>query len=238
MVGQKEMGEEQVVGRLKLETLQERVYGELRSAFLRSRFLPGQHLTLRGLAELTGTSVQPVREALQRLSAEGAVEWLANRAVRVPEIEAERYRELWEIRKLLEGEATKRAATRVGPNELDLLRRINSRMRQAMQRGDGSATLEYNRDFHFAVYRGADSPILVSFIEMVWMQISPLFAAFTHELATGSASAGKLPAAAEDFFALQDALVAALENKEAGAAVAAIHHSLSLSAQLFSAFRN
>src|SRR6185437_8004940 len=72
------------VERIQHETLQKRVYGQLRTAFLESRFMPGQTQTLRALADMTGTSVQPVREALQRLCAEGALDWLPNTAFRVP----------------------------------------------------------------------------------------------------------------------------------------------------------
>jgi DNA-binding GntR family transcriptional regulator len=224
-----------LVARISNDTLQKRVYDQLRTAFLESRFLPGQTLTMRGLAEMTGTSVQPVREALQRLCAEGALEWLPNTAFRVPPIDPDRYRELWDIRKLLEGHATRIAAARIGGDELAELKRINREMRASIRHGDAEATLRLNRDFHFAIYRAAASPRLVSLIEMIWMQVSPLFAAFTqHEL--GSARSGlteRLPAAAEDFFGLQDRVVAALSAHDANAAVATMHSVLDLSAHLF-----
>jgi len=224
-----------VVARVSNDTLQKRVYDQLRAAFLESRFLPGEALTLRALAEMTGTSVQPVREALQRLCAEGALEWLPNTAFRVPEIQPERYRELWEIRKLLEGEATRVAATRIRPTEIAELKTINRDMRASMRRGDPESTLRLNRDFHFAIYRAADSPRLVALIEMIWMQVSPLFAAFTrHELGLPrSGLTERLPAAAEDFFSLQDTLIEALSSHAANQATAAVHRVLDLSAHLF-----
>jgi DNA-binding GntR family transcriptional regulator len=192
-------------------------------------------LTLRALAEMTGTSVQPVREALQRLCAEGAFEWLPNTAFRIPAIDPERYRELWEIRKLLEGQATRIAAGRIRPTEVAELKAINREMRASMRRGDPESTLRLNRDFHFAIYRAADSPRLVALIEMIWMQVSPLFAAFTrHELGLPrSGLTDRLPAAAEDFFALQDAVIDALGAHAADEATAALHRELELSENLF-----
>jgi DNA-binding GntR family transcriptional regulator len=224
-----------IVARVNHETLQKQVYDRLRLAFLESRFLPGQTLTMRALASMTGTSVQPVREALQRLCAEGAIDWLPNTSFRVPPIDAQRYRELWEIRKLLEGHATRIAAARIGMAELADLKRINREMREAIRHGDAELTLRLNRDFHFAIYGAAASPKLVALIEMIWMQVSPLFAAFTHH-ELGSAHSGlsdRLPAAAEDFFGLQDRAIDALSAHSKDAAAAAVHQMLELSAHLF-----
>jgi DNA-binding GntR family transcriptional regulator len=197
--------------------------------------MPGETLTLRALAEMTGTSVQPVREALLRLCAEGALDWLPNTAFRVPGIDASRYAELWDIRKLLEGEATRMAAARISLAELSALKAFNREMRASMRRGDPEATLRLNRDFHFAIYQAANSPRLVSLIEMIWMQVSPLFAAFTrHELGLPkSGLKDRLPAAAEDFFALQDAVIEALGSHAADQAASGLHRLLELSANLF-----
>ena len=215
--------------------MQKRVYDDLRDAFLESRFVPGQALTMRALAEMTGTSVQPVREALQRLCAEGALEWLPNTAFRVPGIDPERYRELWSLRKLLEGQATRLASQSISKADMTELKRINREMRAAMRKGDRDQVLRLNRDFHFTIYRAAQSPVLVSFIEMIWVRVSPLFAAFTHH-ELGLPESGlrdNLPAASEDFFGLQDRLIEALADKRADQSVAALDQVLDLSAHLF-----
>lgn len=224
-----------IVERIEHETLQKRVYDQLRAAFLESRFMPGQTLTMRGLADMTGTSVQPVREALQRLCAEGALEWLPNTAFRVPQIDPVRYRELWEIRKLLEGHATRLAASRAEPAEVAQLKSINDDMRAAMRRGDAERTLKLNRDFHFMVYRAAKSPVLVNLIEMIWMQVSPLFAAFTyHELGLPrSGVSERLAAGANDFFSVQEAVIDALSRHKVDEATNALQRQLELSTTLF-----
>ena len=223
------------IERIEHETLQKRVYGQLRTAFLESRFMPGQTLTMRALADMTGTSVQPVREALQRLCAEGALDWLPNTAFRVPAIDPVRYRELWEIRKLLEGHATRLAAARVQSAEVAQLKSINDEMRSAMRRGDAERTLKLNRDFHFAVYRAAKSPVLVNLIEMIWMQVSPLFAAFTyHELGLPrSGLSERLAAGANDFFSVQEAVIDALSKHKVDEASNALQRQLELSTTLF-----
>jgi len=60
------------------------VYRLLRNNLLCGRIKPGLPLTIRGLAEILGVSPMPVREALHRLSCEGAVEVKNNRRVIVP----------------------------------------------------------------------------------------------------------------------------------------------------------
>ena len=82
-------------------TLRERVYRTLKQAILEGRFSPGEALTTRSLAEVLGTSVMPVRDALLRLNAKGGVEVLPNRAARLPVLSRESIAELYEIRPTL-----------------------------------------------------------------------------------------------------------------------------------------
>lgn len=65
-------------------TLGQRVYNELRDFLMVGGVQPGEKITLRQLTSAFGTSLMPVREAVQRLAAEGALEVLPNRAIRVP----------------------------------------------------------------------------------------------------------------------------------------------------------
>ncbi|MDH5797807.1 MAG: GntR family transcriptional regulator, partial [Paracoccaceae bacterium] len=47
---------------------------------------PGQAVTIKGLCEDVGAGMTPVREAIRRLTAEGALDFLGNRRVCVPEL--------------------------------------------------------------------------------------------------------------------------------------------------------
>lgn len=66
------------------ETMAGRVYAQLREAIMTGRFAPGQALSLRGVAEAVGSSTMPVRAALTRLQAEGALIDGPGRALMVP----------------------------------------------------------------------------------------------------------------------------------------------------------
>ena len=80
------------------ETVQERVYRELRQALIYGRFEPGQALTLHELAASLQTSPMPVRESLARLVSEQALETSSNRSVRVPAVDVRRLDDLLQAR--------------------------------------------------------------------------------------------------------------------------------------------
>ena len=95
------------------ETVQDRVYRELRRALIHGRFNPGEVLTIQGLATILATSTMPVREALSRLISERALEALPNRSVRVPLVDAGRLEDLLRARIVIEGAAFDMAAARL-----------------------------------------------------------------------------------------------------------------------------
>src|SRR5579864_922767 len=96
--------------RIERETVQQRVYEVLRDQLMRGGFEPGQKLKIAELAAAFGTSAMPVREALNRLAAERAVEAMPNRSVRVPSLSKDSLRDLMETRFAVEGLAVARAA--------------------------------------------------------------------------------------------------------------------------------
>src|SRR6202451_1581370 len=97
--------------RIARETVQERVYSALRDQLMRGGFEPGQKLKIAELAEAFGTSAMPVRDALNRLAVERALETLPSRTVRVPTLSKDALQDLRETRFAIEGLAISRAAS-------------------------------------------------------------------------------------------------------------------------------
>src|ERR1700719_2518042 len=112
------------LARIARETVQERVYSALRDQLMRGGFEPGQKLKIAELANAFGTSAMPVREALNRLAAERAVECMPNRSVRVPALSQDILQDLMETRFAVEGLAVARAALNMSPATLATLRRL------------------------------------------------------------------------------------------------------------------
>jgi DNA-binding GntR family transcriptional regulator len=159
-------------------TLRERVYRTLKQAILEGRFSPGETLPTRSLAEVLGTSVMPVRDALLRLNAEGGVEVLPNRAARLPVLSRQSIAELYEIRLNLEGLATALAAKRIEQDELAAVEQAFTGMMQASERNDTGSFLRDNQLFHFSIYRAAQSHHLLPIIEALWLKGGPLLRPF------------------------------------------------------------
>ncbi|GEM_PF-82400 len=155
--------------------LQERLYENLRQALLEGRFQPGEALKIRDLAAAWGTSPMPVRAALQRLVAEGALEGGAQRSVRVPAMTEARFRQLVEVRLSLEGLAAERACPRLDADARARLEAEVETMDAALQRRDIRAYLEANSRFHLTLYGACDNPLLLRLIESLWLQVGPFF---------------------------------------------------------------
>ena len=73
------------------------------------RFWPGQRLRIGELALAMGVSQTPVREAIMQLVREGGLEIRSSQAITVANLSLSRYKELREVRLLLEGLATEKA---------------------------------------------------------------------------------------------------------------------------------
>lgn len=161
------------LAKLSREPLHDRVYKELRRALMAAHFTPGEQLTLRATAERLGVSVMPVRAAFNRLVAERAVTLLPNGSLVIPQMSANRFEELVELRLKLEGLAANKAAKTISPAELDVLARISDDLTSAGTAGDGERYLDLNNAFKFTIYEASRSPELFSLIEAIWLQFGP-----------------------------------------------------------------
>ena len=155
-------------------TLEQETYETLRQWVTVGRFLPGERLKLRDVAAELGVGLMPVRAALQRLAAEGALSYSPNRGVAVPRLSPAEFDDVLQTRLLLEGEAAERGALRLSWADREALREDVRLMEVALDRHDAKAYLTANENFHVRLYRAAGSPLLMTLIETVWLRIGPL----------------------------------------------------------------
>lgn len=148
----------------------ERLYRDLRERLLFGKFRPGMSVTLQGIADDHQVSLTPVREAIRRLVAEGALEMHGNRRISVPEMDEARIDELLAIRLMLEPEIASRAIEMV---DVKLLRAVDDQMDKAIHEGSVDNYLKCNFAFHFTLYRASNATIMVSIAESLWLQMAP-----------------------------------------------------------------
>lgn len=103
----------------------------LLASIFRGDFEVGERLTEIGLAEKLGTSRTPVREALLELKGLGLVEIRRNCGAVFGGFSAERLSEIYEVRRLLEVEATRRATSRIDAASLQTLLEETRRLKDA-----------------------------------------------------------------------------------------------------------
>ena len=158
------------------ESVQDRVYTELRRALISGLLAPGQVVTIRQLSDALMTSTMPVRDALGRLISERALEALPNRSIRVPPMTLERIDDLLRTRILIEGEAIALAAPRMTAANIAMLRGLMAEWQVLRLDGD-PATVDQeaalNQAFHFEIYNACGSPVLIPMIESLWLQSGP-----------------------------------------------------------------
>lgn len=151
----------------------DRVYRGLRTRIMHGDIDPGQALTLRGLGREFGMSMTPVREAINRLSAEGALTVSGSGRISTPELSNERIEELAALRALIEVELASRALPRAHLALIDRLQTINSSVGDAAARGDAVGYIRSNLEFHRTLYLRAQAPAMLAMAETVWLQLGP-----------------------------------------------------------------
>jgi DNA-binding GntR family transcriptional regulator len=143
--------------------LSQTVEQRLRKAIVRGRFGPNERLVETELAEWLAVSRTPVREALQRLAADGLVVSRRRGWVVYAHTPAE-VREIYEARVALEGYAARLAAERASAAQLaDVVATQQAALRSLA--GSREELVEANDRFHVAVTLAAGNRRLADLLE-------------------------------------------------------------------------
>jgi DNA-binding GntR family transcriptional regulator len=153
----------------------ERAYAQIRSLLIAGDFGPGSRLREEDLAERTGVSRTPVREALRRLANEGFVEFQPRRGVQVISWTDGDLDELFGVRALLEAYGAGQAATRATGEDIDTMTELCDRM-------DRLAARTYT-------FAGRDDGHLPPETQEVYHQIAELNNEFHEAVLTASGNA-------------------------------------------------
>lgn len=151
----------------------QRVYEQLRTKILFGELAPSQAITIQGLTEELNAGMTPVREALRRLIAQGALTHQGNRRVSVPVLDINGVEELGFMRKTLEPELTRRAVLRMDDQTVAALGTCDDGLNRAIDTGDVGGYLTHNYRFHKMIYEGADAPIMAATVDRLWLRFGP-----------------------------------------------------------------
>ena len=151
----------------------DRLHRTLRMRIMYGEISPGQAFTLRGIAAEFGVSTTPVREALKRLAAEGALSISVTGRFQTPELSSDRIEELASLRALIEVELASRALPRAHMALVERLQVINNSISVAVVKADAVTYIRTNLEFHRTLYLRAQAPAMLATVETVWLQLGP-----------------------------------------------------------------
>lgn len=151
----------------------EAIYHRIRDRILFGDVVPGQAITIEGLKRDVDAGMTPVREAIRRLCAEGALEALENRRVCVPCLTPAQLDEIYFARLAIEPKMALMAAERADKKLADTLEKIDDAVGIAIDQGDIKAYLKQNYHFHFLLYQQADAAILEKIALSLWLRVGP-----------------------------------------------------------------
>lgn len=169
-------------------TLRQKVYDQLRSRILDAELLPGEKISLRGLAEQFGVSLLPVREAVWQLESERVLVVESNKKIRVNHLTKEEFKEVLNLRLLLESEAVDKACQKRPKSAVKKVEKILAAMEKHIE-VNHKAYIKKNDQFHQTIYSYAASPLLMELIQRLLARVNPyiyLYAINRQDLSTPS----------------------------------------------------
>lgn len=149
-------------------TLADQAYAAIYAAIINGSFGPGERLRIEDLSASLRISPTPIREALNRLEAGGLAEHLPHRGSRVSMASAGEFRELYELRFILEPLAISKAAERFTPEEAETAQNHLARMSVTLRKNELGEAWDAHTAFHFTLYRAAQWRWLERLIVPLW----------------------------------------------------------------------
>jgi len=188
-------------------TLRELTLEKLRDAILDFRFQPGERLVERALCDRLGVSRTVVREVLRHLEAEGLVETIPNQGPAVTRPDPSDAAQVYEIRALLEAEASVACAEIATPADVDRLSKAVDTIQAAFDADNSRGVLKATTDFYEILFKIAGKSV-------AWSVVQSLNARINHLRAMTIATPGR----SRDAIAEMRLIVAAVQKHNGDAA--------------------
>ena len=202
----------------------DRAFDALYTAIIHGGLEAGSRLQVRDLAESLGTSMMPVREALNRLEEFGLVETLPYRGAVVKTFSQGELLEIYSVRTLLESQAVKLGIGQCDGVCVKELEEKLQQIQQALDAQDPAGFLDAEEAMLTCVFERAGNQTLMSFIRTLWARsryykmvgVKDVFETGNIALLYDEAAQFVAGATAQDEEMALDALLTALKRAEDG----------------------
>ncbi|QDY71382.1 GntR family transcriptional regulator [Qingshengfaniella alkalisoli] len=153
---------------VKHQTKEEYVADFLREGIISGQFPRGSKLKQAQIAEMIGTSITPVREAIKLLEAEGFILGTSHRGAIVAPFDINATEEITDLRITLECKLGVKALSRLTSQDIEELRSLQDQIEAAAARNDKEAVRTINYRFHELIYIAAELPQTLRFVRALW----------------------------------------------------------------------
>jgi DNA-binding GntR family transcriptional regulator len=185
------------------KTMQEIIFDTIKQRIITGDYPPGRRLIANDLAEELNASRMPVREALTRLASTGLVELIPYKGAIVNELTAEDYVEIFHIRSVLEGLATRLACPNLTDDDLKKMQEANSEILGMIDEDDVQFQ-QVNRIFHSTIWQRTKSKRLSALLSNLYSEA----AQYRHMMVI-------MPGRLEEICAEHESVLSALEKRDA-----------------------
>jgi DNA-binding GntR family transcriptional regulator len=147
----------------------EKLLMELRRRIVSQELLPGARLREQDLASEFGVSRARIRETFGILEERGLIERIPNRGAIVTRLEADKIKELFEVREVLEAQMVRLATEKAPPETWDsLIDLFGPSMDETLERNDFDAYAEANYQFRRQCIAAADNEVLSNLLDSLY----------------------------------------------------------------------
>jgi len=137
----------------QVSTISEVIYTNLKESILKRKLKPNQRVKIREIADFLGVSQTPVREAIQRLSAEKFLIISARSEVKVVDVGVEESMMLGELIQILDVGCIHKAIENISDRGIEELKNLNSKLGEYYKSKQVDLYIEQNHKIHNKIWK-------------------------------------------------------------------------------------
>jgi len=144
---------------IKHGMLREDIYKKLREHILDQDYKIGEALIECKITKEMGVSRTPVREAFAQLYADGLVDFIPNKGVRVRGLTKEDIEDMYDIRSYVESVSSRRATLAIKDSDIENLEKILAEENIFIKNNNFQQFIRTDFDFHYGIIKLSESRI-------------------------------------------------------------------------------
>ncbi|WP_148252439.1 GntR family transcriptional regulator [Aidingimonas lacisalsi] len=154
------------------------IYRSISDAIIEHRLKPGARLREDALSEVFGVSRTGIRKILQRLALEQMVTLTPRRGASVTRPTADEAKDVFDARQMIECGLMEAAACRITAADIEELRDMAKREREALRAGEQSTAIKLSAAFHERLAQLAGNATLAGFVSRLCSRSSLILAVY------------------------------------------------------------